>query len=550
MSKMLKSTGAMGAATLLSRVLGLAREMVYAAFMGDGAVAGAFKMAFTIPNLFRRLLGEGALTAAFIPIFKEKERNGGPGEMWQAANAVISGLVMASSAIIFLVLLGITLFLNWASPENLSGSLLEIAPQLAADSIGSIAPETRLMLELLRVMFPYMLIICLTAIFIGMLNSTGHFFVPALGATVLNLVMIGVVFVVAPLFGSKLHDQVFGLAWGVLVAGLAQAAYQLPTLFSKGYRPRWVNPFNNPVVREVAQKMVPGMLGVAAFQINVLTNTSIAFAMDPQITASFDYAVRLMEFPQGIFAVSLATFLLPALAGLAVDKKYDEFKKTYKDAFSHLVFVNGLAAVLLIVLAEPMIRLLFEYGKFNAQSTSRAAFALVCLAPSLVGFSLVNISARAFYALGDTKTPMRISVVCLVMNILFVVLLLPPFRQGGLGIANTLSSTLNISLLLFALRKKLPKLDMAELRVPCLNMAAGAVVAALVAWASWKGLASISGMPEWIKRPAEVFIPIAAATLAYFGLLKWLGVKEVELFSQMLRARLSRGPKSGDGKKD
>lgn len=550
MSKMLKSTGAMGAATLLSRFLGLAREMVYAAFMGDGPVAGAFKMAFTIPNLFRRLLGEGALTAAFIPIFKEKERNGGPGEMWRAANAVISGLVMASAAIIGVVLVGIALFLRWTAAPELSGEVLEIAPQLAANAFGTIGPETRLMLELLQIMFPYMLIICLTAIFIGMLNSTGHFFVPALGATVLNLVMIAVVFWGAPLFGSKLDQQVFGLAWGVLVAGLAQAAYQLPTLFSKGYRPKWVNPFNNPVVREVLRKMIPGMMGVAAFQINVLTNTTIAFAMDPKIIASFDYAVRLMEFPQGIFAVSLATFLLPTLAGLAVDKKYDEFRQTYKDAFSHLVFVNALAAVLLMVLAEPMIRLLFEYGKFDARSTERASFALMCLAPSLIGFSLVNISARAFYALGDTKTPMRISVVCLVLNVLFVVLLLPVFRQGGLGIANSLSATLNIYLLLFALRKKLPKLNIGELWLPCLNMGAGAVVAGFAAWASWKGIAALESLPAWLKRPTEVFVPITCATLVYGAMLKWLGVKEVELFTKLLLGKLRGARKdSTSGKK-
>src|SRR5437762_3297401 len=433
MSQMLKSSAALASATLTSRILGMVREIVYARFMGDGPVASAFKLAFQIPNLFRRLLGEGALSAAFIPIFKAKEKNENEREMWRAANAVISGMVVAAAAIVGLVMLGISLVLAAREFEA----------------------NTRLMLELLRVMFPYMLVICLTAVFMGMLNARGHFFIPAAGAVVLNLVMIAAVLFLAPRLGRELNRQIFGLAIGVLIAGVAQAAFQLPALRREGFRYRWVAPWRDATVREVVRKMIPGALGVAAFQVNVLLTNGLAFWVDRQIVASFDYAVRLMELPQGVFGISLATYLLPTLSGLAAEKKYAEFRGTLEQGLSWLVFINLLAAALLFSLAEPIIRLLFERGLFNEQSTRNSALALKCLAPGLVAFSTVNVVARAFYALGDTQTPMKISVVCLGLNLIFALWLVlsfhPGYRQGGLGIANTLTAACNVGLLLYAL---------------------------------------------------------------------------------------------------
>src|SRR3974390_1615402 len=198
MSQILKSSGAMALATLTSRVLGMVREMVYASFMGNTWVASAFVMAFQVPNLFRRLLGEGALTAAFIPIFKKKEVQDGEREMWRSANAVISGLVSSAAVVTVLVVVGISIALAAVHFKE----------------------ETRLMLRLLRLMFPYMLLVCLAAVFIGMANARGHFFVPALGAVVLNVVMIGSVLFLAPVMGRTLRERIFGLAIGVVVAGL------------------------------------------------------------------------------------------------------------------------------------------------------------------------------------------------------------------------------------------------------------------------------------------------------------------------------------------
>src|SRR5713226_6850749 len=230
---MLKSSGAMAAATMTSRVLGMAREMVYAAFMGNTWVASAFTLAFQVPNLFRRLLGEGALTAAFIPIFKQKQVREGEAEMWRSSNAVISGLVSAAAVVTILAIAGISIALR----------------------LHEFNQETELMLQLLRFMFPYMLLVCLAAVLIGMANARGHFFVPALGAVVLNLVMIGSVLLLAPRLGRALDEQIFGLAIGVLLAGLAQALFQLPSLSREGYRFRWVPPWRDATVRELVRKM-------------------------------------------------------------------------------------------------------------------------------------------------------------------------------------------------------------------------------------------------------------------------------------------------------
>jgi putative peptidoglycan lipid II flippase len=376
---MLKASGAMAAATLTSRVLGMVREMVYARFMGDTPVAGIFKFAFQIPNLFRRLLGEGALTAAFIPIFKEKEKNHGEAEMWRASNAVISGLIIAASAVVGLVILALSLVLA--------------AHQFSA--------KTELMLQLLRVMFPYMILVCLAAVTMGMLNARGHFFIPAMGATMLNVVMIASVLLLAPHFGHELSEQIFALAFGVLAAGVAQLAFQMPSLWHEGFHYHWVSPWKNETVRIVVVRMIPGTIGVAAFQINVAVVQLLSFWVDPAINASFDYAVRLMELPQGMFGISLATYLLTALSALAVEKNYAEFRTTLRQGIGSLLFANLIAAVLLVVLAEPIVRLLFENGgKFTAASTMRAAFALECLAPGLVAFSTVNVLARAFYRAG------------------------------------------------------------------------------------------------------------------------------------------------------
>ncbi len=499
MSQMLKSSSVVALATLISRILGLGREMAYAQLMGNGLVASAFSYAFTIPNLLRRLLGEGALTAAFIPHFKQKEKLEGEAQMWESANAVVCGLILVLSAVV----------------------LLFIAVSSGLIASGLLASKTALMLDLLRVMCPYVLLVCLAAIFMAMLNARGHFFVPALGATMLNIVMIASVFWLAPRMGKTLERQVFGVAIGVVLAGFAQCFYQVPLLLKDGYRLRWVNPFKNESVKVVSRQMIPGVVGIAAFQINVLISQGMGFWVADHIVSSFNYAVRLMELPQGLFGASLATYLLPTLSGLAADKKFPEFRSTLRQGVSYVCFANLIAAILLVVLAEPIIRLLFQRGSFDALATQRVTTALWGLAPGLLAFSTVNILARAFYALGDTSTPTRISIFCLMVNLVVVCCLVWSMQQAGMGIANTVSSFLNMGLLGFALKKKLGKLEFGEFLRSLPGLLLCGLFAGAVAWLTAKGFTRHFGEQGLAIRAATVFVPAGLAGAIYAGLAWW-----------------------------
>jgi len=515
---MLKSSGGIGAATLGSRVLGMVRDQFFAYTMGTGPISAAFQYAFMVPNLFRRLLGEGALTAAFIPIFKAKEKNEGEPAMWQSANAVTSGLFVVAPALVALAMIVISLLLlypGWSS-------------------------DTRLMFQLMRLMFPYMILACLGAIFMGILNARGHFFIPSASPAILNIVLIVTMWMVAPKLGHTAETRVVVVAWGVLAAGVGQAFFQLPTMWREGFRYHWVTPWRDPSAREVVTQMIPSAIGVAAFQLNVLLTQSLAFGANKSIVAEFFYAVRLMELPQGVFGLSLATFLLPTLSSLAVEKNYGGFRATLRQGVSHLIFVNLLASVLLFTLAEPIIRLLFQHGKFDAQSTAHVSFALMCLVPGLVSFSLVNILARAFYALKDTRTPMQVSVFCLATNLLLtgVFLFGSKLGAGSLGIANSLTSFCNLSLLIFALRKKLRTLEMAECLAQLPRLALAGVLAGAVAWLLRWYWTQQAGHATLLLKLGEVFVPMTAATTIYFLLTVWWKVPSAHEIGDFLRGRL------------
>ncbi len=534
MSQMLKSSGATAVATMASRVLGLVREMAYAAFMGKGWVTDAFMMAFQIPNLFRRLLGEGALTAAFIPLFKEKEKSAGDEAMWRSANAVISGLLVVASALVIVGMLITTGLLAFAELKEVHAPLLSRAHEHLHTG------KMILMLRLLRVMLPYLLLVCVAAVFMGMLNARGHFFVPALGSALLNIAMIGSVYWIAPRMGVDLPHQIFGLAIGVLIAGVVQAAFQFPLLGREGFRFRWVTPWRDEMVRGVVRRMLPTTIGVAAFQINVLVGSGFAFIVGDGIVSAFNYAVRLMELPQGVFGVSLAMYLLPTLSGLAVEKRYPEFRATLREGIGYLVFVNALATVLLLVLAEPMVRLLFQRGSFDADDTPDVAIAVQAVALGLIAFSLVNILARAFYALGDTRTPMKLSVFCLVLNAIITLPLIWSLKQAGMGLANTATGILNVGLLLFALRKKLKTLELAPMRAHLFSIVGAALAAGLAAWATRLAWTQYLGHASFWMRVGEVFVPMTAATLVYFAAAFAVKIPYARDMMALLRQRAPR----------
>jgi putative peptidoglycan lipid II flippase len=287
--------------------------------------------------------------------------------------------------------------------------------------------------------------------------------------------------------------------------------------------------------------MIPGAMGVAAFQINVLLTQGVAFWVDASIVASFNYAVRLMELPQGVFGISLATYLLPTLSGLAAEGKYDEFRATVRQGISHLLFVNVLASLLLVVLAEPVVRLLFERGRFDAFSSARVTSALACLAPGLVAFSLVNILARAFYALGDTQTPMKTSVACLGLNLVLAGALVGSLRQAGLGIANTLTAACNVCLLFYALRRKLKRLDCQPVVAALKPLAAAGVAAAAVAWGAARGWETWVGHAGLWAKVGAVFVPAGLAMVCYWLLALGCKVASAQEMTSLVLAQLRRG---------
>jgi len=490
---MLKSSGAMAIATMMSRLLGMVRVILYARFMGDSPVFGAFSLAFTIPNLFRRLLGEGALSAAFVPIFKETETKDGESAMWRVANVVISWLVKISLIIVITVLIGLTIALT--------------SPGLSA--------KARLVLELVRVMFPFMLMACLAAIFMGILNSRGKFFLPALSPILLNLILIPTVLFIAPRWGVKLDEQVFALAYAVVIAGAVQVIYMIPALRKEGFRFQWIKPSGDPVISRLWSRMLPGLFGVAAFQINVFLTGIMAAGIDLEINASYEYAVRLFELPQGLFGVSLATFLLPTLAGLAAEEKTTEFKATLTQGLGYIIFVNALMGGLLLILSEPMVRLLFERGRFDADSTLRAASALKWLGLALVPYSVNSILARAFFALGDFKTPMRISAACLGLNLFVLCLLIGTFRQEGLAIANLITTSLNTILLVIALRRKIGNIGLRKMIAMLIQVFCALTISLAIGWFLHGWWDHRFGNATLWLRIGEVFVPITLTCLSY-----------------------------------
>ena len=518
MSRWLSSSGAAGAATLLSRILGFIRESAYAAFMGTGPVADAFFLAFQIPNLFRRLLGEGALSSAFIPVFKETERKEGVAAAWQVGLACTWAVFLACTAICAVLLIGVTVLIQFSSIDI----------------------NTQLMFRLMRWMLPYLPLVCVAAGFIGMLNARNHFFLPALGATMLNVAMLASIWWLAPRFGAELHQQVFALAIGVVVAGIAQAAFQVPSLVAEGFQFRWLSPWKNPAVREVARRMGPSVIGVAAFQINTVLCQSFAYTHGREIVSSYNYAVRLMELPQGVVGISLATVLLTELSTLAVDKKFPEFRSTLTEGLQQLIFLTLLPLVLLLTLSEPIVRLLFERGQFQAASTTQVTLMMLCLSPSLLAFSLNNVLARAFYALGDTKTPMRISLAAIAVNFVAAFVSISLMPKAGLAIANSTSATMQCFLLFYALKRKQPKFDLTALFAPVLRMSLAGLVAAVIALASfwvWNHWIGQAGLPA---RVGATFVPIALASVGYFLAATFLRIREASDVLGILRRRRNR----------
>ena len=434
-SRLIKAAGVVGSATLVSRVLGFVRDAAIAWFLGAGFSSDAFIAAFRIPNLLRRLFAEGSLSSAFIPVFTEYIVHHDQDEAFSMARSAFRLL----SIVLFLVTVGGILLSPWI--------VRLIAPGFDAEKIS-------LTVTLTRWMFPYFFCIGLVALCMGILNVLGHFAAPAIAPVILNLSIIGSVFIIAP----AMTTPVIGLAFGVLIGGILQLALQLPILARKGFRFWETARLMHPALKKVGVLILPIILGGAVYQINIVVGTLLGSLLNEGSVTHLYFADRLVQFPLGIFAIAASTAILPTLSRQAAARDFDELKNTFAHALRLVFFISIPAMVGLIVLREPIVALLFQRGEFDAAATQLTIQAVLYYSLGLWAFSAVRIVAATFFALQDARTPVRIAIISIIANIFLGVILMKPLAHGGLALATSLASMLNLVLLMHALRARLGSL--------------------------------------------------------------------------------------------
>lgn len=427
-----RAAGVIGAATLLSRILGFARDMIIAWFFGAGLLSDSFFVAFRIPNLLRRLFAEGTLSMAVVPVFTEHMTRDGRREAFTLARSAVRML----SLIMALVTIAGIACAPWI--------VKVVAPGFAGSKFA-------LTVTLTRIMFPYIICICLVALSMGILNAMGHFAAPALAPVFLNLAMIGSVLFIAP----HLETPVIGLAIGVLAGGVIQLALQVPFLFRKGIVIWQRAPLWHPALKKIGLLMGPAVFGAAVYQVNILVGTLLASLLPEGSVSYLYYADRLVQFPLGIFAISTSVALLPSLSRQASARDYKALADTFSYSMKMILFITIPSMAGLIVLREPIVGLLFMRGAFDIESMKLTAYALFHYSVGLWAFSAVRILVSTFYALQDTKTPVKMATYSIAANIAFGILLMGPLGHGGLALATSLGSVINFCLLSSALHKRL-----------------------------------------------------------------------------------------------
>ena len=447
-SGLLHSSVVVGAATMTSRVLGLVRDVVLAALIGASSNADAFFVAFKIPNFLRRLFAEGAFAQAFIPVLAETREEGG----LQAVKALTDRV----AGVLGGTLLLLTALTIMAAP---------LVAMIFAPGFSRDAAKLALTAELIRLTFPYLFLISMTGFAGAVLNAYGRFAVPAFTPVLLNLSLISAALFVAPL----MQEPVYALALGVLIAGLLQLLFQLPFLYGLELlpRPRWDT--QAPGVRRILTLMVPALFGVSVSQINLLLDTVLASLLPAGSVSWLYYSDRLTELPLGVFAIAIATVILPALSsqqalaqasGEQGDRARDVFAATLHWAIRCVMFIALPATLALLILAEPILSTLFQYGAFGAPDVEKAGYSLRAYTLGLTAFMLVKVLAPGFYARQDMKTPVRIGIIAMVanmvMNPLFIFPLMWWFDLGhvGLAVATSLSAWLNAGLLYRGLNRE------------------------------------------------------------------------------------------------
>ena len=450
----LKSAKTVSLCTLLSRILGLARDIICASFFGTSLAWDAFVVAFKIPNLFRRLFGEGALSAAFIPVFTEYLETKGKKDAWELVNVT-----------------GTLLFIILGSLVVLAEISFSIIP-----TVFSLNSKWELVLNLLLITFPYMMFICMVAFAMAVLNSLKHFLMPALAPVALNACWILGVLFLTPAFGDTLDTKIFGVAAVILIGGMIQLAIQVPVLRKEGIT-FWPSlQFSHPGLKRIITLMLPIIFGLAVVQINVLMDSFIAmaFAKPPDGAEHFTlagisipyplqtgaasvlyYGDRLIQFPLGVFGIAMATAVFPYFSTYAARKDWTNFNDTFNQAIRVILFIGIPASVGLILLREPLVELFYERNAFTAESTLRTSTVILFYAIGVWAYSTSHVIIRAFYSIQDTKTPVKVGAGMVGLNLILNLTLIWFLREGGLALATAISATIQIIILFALLCKKL-----------------------------------------------------------------------------------------------
>jgi putative peptidoglycan lipid II flippase len=491
--------------------------MVVAAVFGAGMVTDAFFVAFTIPNLLRRFFAEGSLTAAFVPTFTDVLQHQGTAEARQ--------VVRICWTLLLLVLACVTLLGILSSPW-----LVKLIGYGFSDHAGKLA-----LTDLLnRLMFPYIFFVSLVALFAGVLNVSGHFLSPALSPVMLNLAMIASALVLAP----RMEQPIIALAFGVLLGGVVQFAMQIPVLYRFGYDLRLNFDFRHSAVVRVARLMVPGIFGVAIYQINVVVTRLLASFLQEGSVSWLYYGQRLFEFPQGIFVVSLAQAVLPAMSRQAAAGDQNGFRDSLRFAMILILLVTIPAALGLVLCNQAVYSLFFMRGNFSAFDVSQAALALAWYAPGLLFVGISRVVVPSFYAMKDTRTPVLVSFWTLLVNIVAGVLLMRVMGHAGLALALTIASMFNAVVLTLLLARRLGSLELVTIWRTLLRMLPGLglmtfVVVLLVGQVDWLTPGSFT------VRLMLLGTAVVAGGLIYVASLWLLGVKEMRQAWTMIANRFS-----------
>jgi putative peptidoglycan lipid II flippase len=517
--KITRAATVIGTGTLLSRILGFFRDMVIANFFGAGMAADAFFVAFRIPNLWRRLVGEGSLTISFIPVYTEYLTQRSEEETRKVTDIAFT---IAGVILLILTLLGI-----FFSP---------ILIRIIAPGWFTEYPEKfQLTVTLNRIIFPYIFFMGLFALSMGILNSRRHFFAPAIAPIFLNISIIVSVF----LFYHAFEVPVMTLALGVLAGGVIQFLFQIPFLWKKRITFRFNFDFRSPAIKRIGLLMIPGLIGSAVYQINVFIDTIFASFLPSGSVSYLFFADRLMEFPLGIFAIAIGMASLPSLSGLASQGKMEELKETLSFTFRLVSFISIPAMVGLIALKTPIINLLFQRGQFDYAATEKTAFALLFYSVGLWAIAGSRTIVPAFYSLQDTWTPLKIALICLGANVAFIAILILPLRHGGLALATSLSSILNLILLFRKLGPKLGGIDIRKniqslLRIFSCSLPMGLAAYLICSMRDW----TASG--EVIEKVSLLGIAIIVGLGVYLAVCYWMKNEEMLFLLNIVKRKMRR----------